>query len=123
MYHYNKTIQKMINFDDVVKEDIKEQNQIWTQSCNNPYRILIIESSGSGKANSLFNLINEEPDIDKIYLYAKNLFDAKYQFLINKRESILMILMILKFLLNNRMTWMIFVKTLNNTTQMKNVKH
>ena len=123
MYHYNKTIQKMINFDDVVKEDIKEQNQIWTQSCNNPYRILIIESSGSGKANSLFNLINEEPDIDKIYLYAKNLFDAKYQFLINKRESILMILMILKFLLNNRMTWMIFVKTLNNTTQMKNVKY
>ena len=123
MYHYNKTIQKMINFDDVVKEDIKEQNQIWTQSCNNPYRILIIESSGSGKANSLFNLINEEPDIDKIYLYAKNLFDAKYQFLINKRERILMILMILKFLLNNRMTWMIFVKTLNNTTQMKNVKY
>ena len=123
MYHYNKTIQKMINSDDVVKEDIKEQNQIWTQSCNNPYRILIIESSGSGKANSLFNLINEEPDIDKIYLYAKNLFDAKYQFLINKRESILMILMILRFLLNNRMTWMIFVKTLNNTTQMKNVKY
>ena len=123
MYHYNKTIQKMINSDDVVKEDIKEQNQIWTQSFNNPYRILIIESSGSGKANSLFNLINEEPDIDKIYLYAKNLFDAKYQFLINKRESILMILMILKFLLNNRMTWMIFVKTLNNTTQMKNVKY
>ena len=123
MYHYNKTIQKMINSDDVVKEDIKEQNQIWTQSCNNPYRILIIESSGSGKANSLFNLINEEPDIDKIYLYAKNLFDAKYQFLINKRESILMILMILKFLLNNRMTWMIFVKALNNTTQMKNVKY
>ena len=123
MYHYNKTIQKMINSDDVVKEDIKKQNQIWTQSCNNPYRILIIESSGSGKANSLFNLINEEPDIDKIYLYAKNLFDAKYQFLINKRESILMILMILKFLLNNRMTWMIFVKTLNNTTQMKNVKY
>ena len=123
MYHYNKTIQKMINSDDVVKEDIKEQNQIWTQSCNNPYRILIIESSGSGKANSLFNLINEEPDIDKIYLYAKNLFDAKYQFLINKRESMLMILMILKFLLNNRMTWMIFVKTLNNTTQMKNVKY
>ena len=49
MYHYNKTIQKMINSDDVVKEGIKEQNQIWTQNCNNPYRILIIESSGSGK--------------------------------------------------------------------------
>ena len=102
---------------------IKEQNQIWTQNCNNPYRILIIESSGSGKANSLFNQINEGPDIDNIYLYAKNLFDAKYQFLINKRESILMILMILKLLLNNRMTWMIFVKTLNNMTLLKNVKY
>ena len=42
---------------------------------------LIIGDSGSGKTNSLFNLINEEPDIDKIYLYAKD------QFLFNKRES------------------------------------
>ena len=33
------------------------------------------------------NLINNQPDIDKIYLYAKDPYEAKYQFLINKRES------------------------------------
>ena len=48
---------------------------------------MIIEGSGSGKTNSLFNPINEESDIDKINLYAKDPFEAKYQFLIKKRES------------------------------------
>ena len=43
--------------------------------------------SGSGKVNALLNLINNQPDIDKIYLYAKDAYKAKYQFLINKRES------------------------------------
>ena len=33
------------------------------------------------------NLINNQPDIDKIYLYAKDPYEAKDQFLINKRES------------------------------------
>ena len=33
------------------------------------------------------NLINNQPDIDKIYLYAKDPYEAKYQYLINKRES------------------------------------
>ena len=37
--------------------------------------------------NSLFNLINQQPGIDKIYLYANNRYEAKYQFLINKREN------------------------------------
>ena len=36
------------------------------------YRILIIAVSGSGKINSLFNLISHQPYIDKIYLYAKD---------------------------------------------------
>ena len=44
--------------------------------------------SGFGKANVLFNIINNQPDIDKMYLYAKDPYEAKYQFLINKRESI-----------------------------------
>ena len=35
----------------------------------------------------LYYLINHWPDIDKIYLYAKDTFDAKYQLLINKQES------------------------------------
>ena len=49
--------------------------------------MLIIGGSGSGKTNSLFNLINRQPDIVKIYLYVKDPYEAKYQFLINKGES------------------------------------
>ena len=33
------------------------------------------------------NLINHKPDIDKIYLYAKDSYEAIYQLLINKREN------------------------------------
>ena len=61
----------MINFDDVTKENIKEHNPNWPQILDKPYRILIAGSSGSGKTNSLSNLINHRPDIEKIYLYAK----------------------------------------------------
>ena len=52
----------MINFDNAVKENIKEHNPNWPQIPNHPYRILIIVGSRSGKPNSLFNLINQEPD-------------------------------------------------------------
>ena len=48
---------------------------------------LITEGYGSGKTNSLFNLLSPQPDIDKIYLYAKDLYEAKYHLLINKRKS------------------------------------
>ena len=55
---------------------------------DHPYRIIIIiGGSGSGKTNSLLNVLNNQPDVDKIYLYAKDPYEAKYQFLINKRES------------------------------------
>ena len=47
----------------------------------------MIGGSGSGKTNSLFNLINQQPDIDKICLYAKDPHEAKNYFLINKLES------------------------------------
>ena len=57
---------------------------------NHPYRILIIRGSGSRKTNALLILISNHPDIDKIYLYAKDLHKAKYQFLINKGESIIL---------------------------------
>ena len=77
----------MINFDEVTKETIKEHNLNWPQIPDLPFRILIIGGSGSGKKNSLFNLINEESGIDKIYLYAKDPYEVKYQFLINERES------------------------------------
>ena len=52
------------------------------------YRILILGDSGSGKTNVLLNLIENQPDIDKIYLYAKDPYEAKYQYLINKREGV-----------------------------------
>ena len=42
----------------------------------------------SGKTNELLNLINNQPDIDKIHLYAKDSYEAKYQYLINKREKV-----------------------------------
>ena len=48
----------------------------------------IIGGSGSGKTNVLLNLIESQPDSDKIYLYAKDLYEAKYQYLINKREGV-----------------------------------
>ena len=77
----------MINFDDVLKEETKEHNPNWPQIPDHLYRLLIIGSSGSGKANSLYNLISQQPDIDKIYLYAKYPYEAIYNFLINKWES------------------------------------
>ena len=58
-----------MTFDEVTKENIKK----WSQIPDHPYRILIIEGSGSGKTNSLFHLISQQPDIDKIYLYAKEI--------------------------------------------------
>ena len=42
----------------------------------------------TGKTNALLNLINNQLDIDKIYLYAKDSYEAKYQYLINKREKV-----------------------------------
>ena len=51
------------------------------------YRILIIGGSGSGKTKALINLINEQIDIDKIYLYARDLSEQKYEYLIKKLED------------------------------------
>ena len=52
-----------------------------------PFRMLIIGPSGSGKTNTLLHLINNLHPIDKVYLYAKDLAEPKYEFLINKREQ------------------------------------
>ena len=78
----------MINFDNYVSENKTEHNKNWPYIPDHPYRILIIGGSGSGKTNLLLNLIENQPDIDKIYLYAKDPYEAKYQYLINKRESV-----------------------------------
>ena len=68
----------MLNLDDIVcnKKKSSSEHNDW------PFRMLIIGPSGSGKANTLLHLI----DIDKIYLYAKDTDEEKYQYLINKRE-------------------------------------
>ena len=83
---FNNTTKQFKNFDDVAKENIKEHNSNWQQIPDHPYRILTIAGSGSRKANSLFNLISQQPDIDKIYLYGKDPYEAKH-ILINKLES------------------------------------
>ena len=56
---------KLIN-SDISKENIKEHNPNWLQIPDHPYRILIIGGSGSGKTNTLFNLISRQSDIEKV---------------------------------------------------------
>ena len=77
----------MINFDGYANENKTGHNSKWPYIPDHLHRILIIGGSGSGKTNALLNLINNQPDIDKIYLHAKDPYEAQYQFLINKRES------------------------------------
>ena len=78
----------MINFNDYTNENKTEHNSKWPYISDHPYGILIIKGSGSGKTNALSNLINNQPDINKIYLYVKHSYEAKYQYLINKREKV-----------------------------------
>ena len=63
---------------------MKEHYPNWPQIPDHLYRILITGGSGSGKTSSLFNLISQESDTDKIYLYAKDSYEAKYQYLIKR---------------------------------------
>ena len=71
----------MLNLDNIVSNKNKNKDNNW------PFRMLIIGPSGSGKTNTLLHLINNLHPIDKIYLYAKDLSEPKYEFLINKREQ------------------------------------
>ena len=78
----------MINFDDYTNENKTEHNKNWPYTPDHPYRILITGSTGSGKTNALLNLIENQSDIDKIYLYANYPYEAKYRYLINIREKV-----------------------------------
>ena len=80
-------ITKIFNLDSITSENNKEHNEKWSYIPDHPYRILIIGGSGSGKTNALLNLINEQNDIDKIYLYAKDLSEPKYEYLIKNRKN------------------------------------
>ena len=74
---------KMLNLDNIVSNKKKNysENDDW------PFRMLIIGPSSSGKTNTLLHLINNFHPVDKIYLYAKDTDEKKYQYLINKREQ------------------------------------
>ena len=78
----------MINFDEYTNENKRKHYPNWPYIPDHPYRILIRGGSESRKTNVLLNLINNQPDIGRIYLYAKDPYEDKYQFLIKKRESI-----------------------------------
>ena len=71
----------MLNLDNIVSNKNENKDNNW------PFRMLIIGPSGSGKTNTLLHLINNLHPIDKIYVYAKDLSEPKYEFLINKREE------------------------------------
>ena len=76
----------MINLDIITNEN-KEHNEKWSYIPDHPYRVIINGDSGSGKTNASINLINEQNDIDEIYLYTRDLSESKYEYLIKKRED------------------------------------
>ena len=73
----------MLNIGNIVSNKKKSS----LEDNNWPFRMLIIGPSGSGKTNTLLHLINNLHPIDKIYLYAKDIHEPKYEYLINKREQ------------------------------------
>ena len=73
----------MTNFDDYTNENNTEHNLKWPEHnlkwpSDHLFRMLITGGSGLGKTNPLSKLINKQPDIDKIYLYEKDLYEVKY---------------------------------------------
>ena len=81
----------MFNLDNIRNENNEDHHKKWPYILDHPYRMLIIGGSGLGKTKVLLNLIKEQDSdslIDKTYLYAKDLSEPKYQFLIKKREDV-----------------------------------
>ena len=77
----------MINLDSITNQNNKKDNKKWQYIPDHPYRIFIFGGSGSGKTNTLLNLINEQNDFDKIYLYARDLNKPNQKILIKKRQD------------------------------------
>ena len=78
----------MINLDSITNENNKKHYGKWPYIPDHPYRVLIIGGSGSGKTNTLLNLMDEQNDIDKIYLHARDLNEPKYKIFIKKRKDV-----------------------------------
>ena len=74
----------MINLDSVTNENNKKHYEKWQYTLDHPYRILITGGFGSRKTNTLLNLINEQKDIDKIYLYVRDFNKPNCKILIKK---------------------------------------
>ena len=70
----------MINFDDYTNENKTEHNIKWPYISDHPQRILIKRGSGSGRTHALLNLINNQLDIAKIYLHAKDRMEQNINF-------------------------------------------
>ena len=111
----------MINFDDYTNENKTGHNLKWPYIPDHIYRILITGGSESGKTDALLNLINNQPDIDKIFLHPKDPYEAKYQHLINKRVKVgLNHYDDLKaFIKYSNDTFKMFIKILKNTVLKK----
>ena len=77
----------MINVDSITNEKNKEHNKKWPFILDHPYKISIIGGSVSEETNALLDLISQQDDIDKMYLYAKDLSEPKDELLIKKRED------------------------------------
>ena len=98
---------KLFNLDNVTS---KNDNKIWS------YRVLVVGPSGSRKTKALFDLIQQDINIiDKIYLYAKDLEEPKYQFLTKRRENAVLFF-------NTQILWMIFTIILMITTSKEREK-
>ena len=63
----------MINFDDIVNENKTVHDKNWPYIPDHPYRTLLIGGSGSAKTNTLLNLIENRPDIDKIFVCKRSI--------------------------------------------------
>ena len=84
---------------------------------------MIIGGSRSGKTNAMLNSISQQDDTDKIYLYAKDLSEPKYEFLIKKHENVgKNIVMIQMHLLSVQIEWMTFIRILMTTIQAEKEK-
>ena len=72
----------------VTEQNVIEHNPNWPKVSDHLYRILITDGPRSRKTKTLINLINNQPDVDKIHFYARDLYKAKCQLLVKKAESV-----------------------------------